>query len=185
MPPPRPKRVAIAADVTPDQSASCIVLAGILPDGRILVERPIAKMPDGTMREDHRAGVSWVIPRLKDLAGKVRLAAMIIDPLSPAASLLVEAEKAGLEITTPNTRDVGQAFGQFYTLCSERKLVHMGQPDMRAAVAGAVRREIGDGQYAWARKATTVDISPLCAATLAAWGAHKFGRGYDVLKSIG
>jgi hypothetical protein len=85
---------------------------------------------------------------------------------------------------------VGQAFGQFFTLCADRKLAHgppdgpAGQPDMRAAVAGAQRREIGDGQYAWARKATPVDISPLCAATLAAWAAHKFGRGYDVLKSV-
>jgi hypothetical protein len=184
MPPPRPGRLAIAADVTPDQSAACIVLAGLIPDGRILVERPVKITPQGERWEDHRAGTSWVIPRMKELKSRVRVCAMVIDPLSPAAALLVEAEKAGLEITCPTMRDVGQAFGQFYTWCGEHKIVHLGQPDISAAVAGAVRREIGDGQYAWARKATTIDITPLCAATLAAWAANKFGRGYDLLKSI-
>jgi phage terminase large subunit-like protein len=181
---PRPSRVAIAADVTPDQSASAIVIAGLVPGGKILIERGVATMPDGEQREDHRAGTSWVVPRLKELASRHRIAAIVIDPLSPAAQLLVEAEKAGLDITTPTTRDVGQAFGQFYTLCADQQLIHGGQADMRSAVAGAQRREIGDGQYAWARKATAVDISPLCAATLAAWAANKFGRGYNVLNSV-
>jgi hypothetical protein len=43
---------------------------------------------------------------------------------------------------------------------------------------------VGDGMHAWARRDTSADISPLCAGTMAVWAARKFGRGYDVLKSV-
>lgn len=197
--PPRPTRFAVAVDVTPDQSASSIVVAGLLPDGRILIERG----KDALGLDDHRPGVSWVAPRLRELKEKYgrRICAMVIDPSSPASVLLTELEqdgwdrpprtpasthpKLGLEIVKPATRDVGQAFGQFYSWIGEGKILHLSQEDINFAVAGGTRREIGDGQFAWSRKATTIDISPLCAATLAAWAAGKYGRGYNLLKSIG
>lgn len=186
--PPRPSRISIAADVTPDLSTAAVLIAGFIGSGdekKILVERGVAQTPSGPM-PDHRAGLAWIVPRLKELKLAHRVAAMVIDPLSPAACLLTEAEKAGLDITTPTTRDIGQAFGFFLNGIADRKIVHMGKenPELRAAVAGAVRRDIGDGQYTWSRRLAVVDISPLCAATLAVWGAHKFGRGYDLRKSI-
>jgi len=189
---PRPSRIAVAVDMTPDQSAACIMIAGLLGDDKVLIERPVA-IEDGIEKIDHRAGKDWIFPRLAELRARHNVCAIVIDPVSPAASLLVELEKHFPQpqdkklwrIVTPNMRDVAQAFGQFYTLCADGKLVHLGQPDVRAAVAGAVRRDLGDGQFAWARKlAPTIDISPLCAATLAAWAANKFGRGYDLLNSI-
>lgn len=186
-PPPRPKRICIGLDCTPNLNFGCIVIGGILPDGRILVERPVQRMPDGEVREDHRAGqLDWVIPRVLDLRQRHRVAATIIDPISPASVLIPAAEKAGIDPVLTSTRDLAQAFGLFVKWVTEGKLVHLGHQneDLRRAVAGAARREIGDGQYAWARKSTNVDISPLCAATLAAWGAHKFGRGYNVLNSV-
>lgn len=184
--PPRPKRIAIAPDVTPDLQFGSVVIAGIIPDGRILVERGIARSRTGGLLEDHRAGTDWMVPRILDLKSRHRVAAVVIDPMSPASILIPEAEKAGLELTLTSTRDVAQAFGLFLEWVAQKKLVHLGHQneDLRRAVAGAARREVGDGQYAWSRKSTTVDISPLCAATLAAWAAHKFGRGYDVLHSV-
>jgi hypothetical protein len=62
--------------------------------------------------------------------------------------------------------------------------VHRDQPDLRKAVAAGVQRNVGDGQHAWARRDTSADISPLCAATMACWAARKFGGGYDVMRSI-
>ena len=185
--PPRPKRIAIAPDVTPDLQFASVVIAGVIPDGRILVERAkTVSRRTGEELEDHRAGTDWVVPRILDLKSRHRVAAVVIDPMSPASILIPEAEKAGLELTLTSTRDVAQAFGLFLEWVVQGKLAHLGHQneDLRRAVAGAARREIGDGQYAWSRKSTTVDISPLCAATLAAWAAHKFGRGYDVLKSV-
>lgn len=195
----RPARIAVAVDVTPDQSAACIAIAGITKDAagqeRILVE--IGLDPQGTI--DHRAGTAWVIPRLKELKLRHRLAAVVIDPIGPGLILADAAEKAGLEVTRPKLRDVAEAHMQFCNWARDlpertengkvqaaqpRKLAHLAQRDLRSAVSAGVRRDLGDGQYAWARKSTTVDISPVCAASFAAWAANKFGRGYDILKSI-
>jgi hypothetical protein len=183
--PPRPSRIAVAADATPGLQFASVVIAGVLPDGRILVERGLESTPNGPV-EDHRAGTRWVVPRLADLNHRFRVAAIVIDPMSPASILIPEAEKKGLELTLVSTRDVGQSSGLFLKWATEGVLVHLGHDneDLRTAVAGAVRRDIGDGLWTWARKGTAVDISPLCAASLAAWAAHKFGRGYNVLNSI-
>jgi hypothetical protein len=192
----RPRRIAIAVDVTPDQSAASIVVGSVVKwDGEERVLAEMGHTADGWM--DHRAGTQWIVPRIKEFKerhGK-RICAVVVDPISPASPLITELEKAGIEVTKPTTREVATAHLEFCTWCRDipaedgraaqpRKLAHLGQPDLRSAVAAGVRREIGDGQYAWARKSTLVDISPLCAATMAVWAANKFGRGYDLLKSI-
>lgn len=185
--PPRPTRIAIGIDCTPDLAFASVMLAGMVGE-RILIERAVGKSPTGQLLEDHRAGTDWVIPRVKTLKAdrRYRVAAILIDPMSPASVLIPEAEKAGLELTLTSTRDVGQACGLFLKWAIEGTLLHLGHAneDLRTAVAGAAKRDIGDGLWAWARKNTEIDISPLCGGTLAAWGAHKFGRGYDVLNSI-
>lgn len=180
--PPRPPRIAVAADATPDLTVASIVISGILPDARVLIERAT----DGNGRQDHRAGIAWVVPRLKELRQRHRVAAIIIDPSSPAAALITEAEQAGLLLTVPAAREIGQAFGQFLGFVQERRLVHLGEanPDLRRAVAIAVCRDIGDGQRAWSRRHSPGDISTLCAATLAAWGAYKFARPLDLTKTV-
>ncbi len=47
---------------------------------------------------------------------------------------------------------------------------HYGQPVLRAALEGAVKRPSEDGGWYWARRSTVVDISPLVAVTLALGG---------------
>jgi hypothetical protein len=180
--PPRPARIAVAADATPDLAVASIVIGGILPGGRVLIERAT----DSKDRQDHRAGIAWVVPRLKELRRRHRVAAIIIDPSSPASALITEAEQAGLLLTLPAAREVGQAFGQFLGFVQEHKLVHLGaaNPDLRRAVAIAVCRDIGDGQRAWSRRHSPGDISTLCAATYAAWGAYKFARPLDLTKTV-
>lgn len=178
--PPRPDRIVVAADVTPDLSIACIVIAGCIPGDRILVEIGI----DPQDRRDHRAGIAWVVPRLKELRKRHRVAAVVIDPASPAGTLLVEMTRGSLEPVLPNGRETGQSFGQFLDWVRDRRLVHMGDLDMRKAVAGAQSRDIGDGQRAWSRRHSPNDITPLCAATLAAWGAYKFARPRDLSKTV-
>jgi hypothetical protein len=48
------------------------------------------------------------------------------------------------------------------------KLAHRDQLPLTAAVSGALRRPLGDA-FAWSRKTSPVDISPLYAATFAAY----------------
>lgn len=114
--------------------------------------------------------------------------AVVIDKSGPAGVLLNDAQNAGLEVTCPNTNEAAQAFELFYTAVNERTLVHLGeewQPDLHAAVAGAARREVGDSGFAWARRDSAVDITPLVACTLGVWGLSKFGaKRYDVVRSV-
>jgi hypothetical protein len=194
---PRPDRIAIAVDVTPDQSAATVVVAGLLREYREVPDEKTGKInkvrlcaleigSDGTW-DDHRAGIEWVIPRLKEIKSRQRVAAIVIDPVGPGSELITAIEKdadLALVLETCQLRDVAQAHAQFLRSIEDRTIVHRGQPDLRHAVAAAVQRDVGDGMHAWARRDTEQDISPLCAATMAVWAARKFGRGYNVLNSV-
>lgn len=194
---PRPARIALSVDITPDQSAATIAIAGLLNVTRDVLDEVTGEVNkvrlcaieignDG-MWDDHRAGVAWIMPRLKEIRSRQRVAAIVIDPVGPGAELITECEKVPLlknVLQVCQLRDVAQAHAQFLRAIEDRTIVHSGQPDLRNAIAAAVQRDVGDGQHAWARKDTEQDISPLCAATMAVWAARKFGRGYDVLASV-
>jgi hypothetical protein len=53
---------------------------------------------------------------------------------------------------------------------SDKTFRHRGEHEFTTAVAGAQRREVGDG-HKWSRKDSSVDITPLVAATVAMWVA--------------
>jgi hypothetical protein len=55
----------------------------------------------------------------------------------------------------------------------QERLRHLGTPEMAAAVGGAAKRPLGDA-WAWSRKNSTVDITPLVASTLALWGVDDY-----------
>lgn len=54
-------------------------------------------------------------------------------------------------------------------LVGRGKLRHRGERELTVALDGAAMRPLGD-QWAWSRKNSGVDISPLVAVTLACWG---------------
>ena len=56
--------------------------------------------------------------------------------------------------------------GQLVDLVAQGDLAHLGSDDLRDAIRGARSRPLGDA-WAWSRKNSSVDISPLVAATLA------------------
>ena len=182
----RPAKLAVSVDITPAMTHSCIVIAGVIPgDGRIGVEIPQQEMPDGATYIDHRAGVDWILPRLKDLKESYRSRMkLVIDPIGPGAELIVACTNAGLEVEKCTLRDVAQAHSQLLRAVEDHTLVHRGQKPLNDAVAAGVQRDVGDGQHAWARRDTEADISPLCAMTMAHWLAHKIGAGYDLLTSV-
>ena len=159
---------AFAVDMTPDRTWASIGVAGCRADGLRHVE--VA---------EHRRGAAWVVPWLKervDRADRWSPCAIVIAPSGPAGSLIAEAEAAGLEILKPGVPEIAGAAGAFYDGAGANPLVdepawlrHLGQPELDLAVAGAVRRDLGD-RWLWARKGVSVDLSPLPAVTLALWG---------------
>lgn len=200
---PRPRRICLWVDVTPDQSAATIAIAGLLEQGPadeygVLPERTCTLEigSDGTW-DDHRAGVDWILPRLRELKSRQKIAVIGIDPIGPGSELITAIEndpQLSNLLETCQLREVAAANAQFLRGLGvpesgdsdkpPRTILHSGHRDLTKAVAAAVQRDVGDGQHAWARRDTTEDISPLCAGTMAVWAARKFGRGYDVLKSV-
>lgn len=153
-------RVVFAADVTPDRRYASIAVAGWRADGGLHVEVV-----------DHRPGTGWVVPRLIDLRAKWDAAAIVLDPGGPAGSLLADLECNVIEPKIPSAREVGQGCGQLWdSVCGESPdLRHIDQPQLAVALSGAVKRPLGDA-WAWSRRDSSVDLSPLVAVTLAAWG---------------
>lgn len=155
--------VAFAVDVTPDRQWACIAVAGRRADGRRHVEVV-----------EHRRGTSWVVTWL---AGRVKTwkpCAVVVDAGSPAASLLADFEAAKVEVVTTSARDVAQACGALFDGIAGEELAgrdirYLPHGALTAAVAGATKRKLGDA-WAWDRLNSSVDISPLVAATLALWG---------------
>lgn len=152
--------VAFAADITPDRQRGTISLAARRADGLLHIE---------TVHNDR--GTGWIVPRLIELTAKWKPCAVVLDPGSPAGSLIAELQEAGVEPLLTSTRDVGQACGAFFDLVRDNKLRHMDDPKLNLALGSARKRPLGDsGAWAWHRKDSATDITPLVAATLALHG---------------
>lgn len=147
--------IAIAIDVSPNRESAAIALAGTRLDGRAHVEVI-----------DHRPGTRWVVDRVTDLVARWSPVAIALDPVGPAGSLLPRLLDAGIDVMQIGAREHAQACGALYDLVMAGDLRHMDQPQLNSAVAGARKRPLGDA-FAFSRKGSGVDISPLVAATLA------------------
>jgi Phage terminase large subunit gpA, ATPase domain len=171
---PRPSPVVFAAEMSWDDRHGVIGMAGHRPDGLVQVE--LAELP--------REGSGWMVRRLVELADEWRPAAIVIDPGGPARQVIDATEVAGLVVAKPAVRDVAGACGQFADLCRDGGLRHLGQGELTASVAQAVKHEFGS-LWAWERKAP--NAAPLMAVTLALWGLGKFGAAgdYTIGESVG
>ncbi|MEU8279549.1 hypothetical protein ACFYOK_29465 [Microbispora bryophytorum] len=167
-------RVAFAADINPERTHGAIGVSGLRDDD--LRHVGITMNADGVL--DHRPGTSWMVGRLDELVKRWDPVAVVIDAKSPAASLIEPLRARGIEVVSPTAGEYAQACAQLYDAVVPPPgeadftptLRHLGQPTVAAALAGAAKRDLGDGGWAWARKGLSVDISPLVALTLAAWG---------------
>lgn len=149
----------LAFDVTPGHTAASIVVCG----GALHVV-------------DHAAGTSWVVDRLHELVAEKNVSAVGMDPASPAAALIPELEKSGLTIRNPKNpkgqlvllegRESVMACEEFLAGILDGTVVHRDQHVLNTAVVGAGRRQVGDS-WKWSRRDSTVDITPLVAATVA------------------
>ena len=151
--------VSFAFDVTPSRDAAAICAAGLREDGLAHVE-VVA----------HRPGTSWVPARLAELQKAHDAAGVFYGKNSPAAALAVAVETVGVEAEGLGGGDEARACGAFLDAVNDARLRHGGTDELAAAATGAGKRPVGDA-FAWSRKASSVDISPLVACTLALWGA--------------
>ncbi len=154
--------VAFAFDVSPNRDWATIAAAGTRPDGQVHVETI-----------DRRRGTGWLVERMAELQGKHKPSGTWCDERGPAASLIGDMEDAGVTVQTLSTTDYVQACGAIFDAVSNERVRHLGTPELEAAVRAASKRPLGDA-WAWSRKASGADITPLVAATVALFG-HSSG----------
>jgi phage terminase large subunit-like protein len=115
---------------------------------------------------DRQPGTGWLVERLLELIEELRPERIVCDERGPAASLLDELEEAGIEVETIGTVEYTRACGMFFDAVEQGTIVHDGDPALEAAVRGAAQRTLADA-WAWSRKHSRSDITPLVAATIA------------------
>jgi hypothetical protein len=155
--------ICFAFDVTPDRSTAAIAAAGRRADGLFHVEVV-----------QHRRGTGWIVDQLVRLRDRWYPIATMCDPAGPAASLIPQCETRGFPVEPMSARDHANACGLFVDLVEQQALRHLGTAELASALRGATRRQLGDA-WAWSRRNSAVDISPLVAVTLALWGAQTLG----------
>lgn len=116
-------------------------------------------------------GTSWVVERCKALQEQ-HGCAVVVDGRGPAAVLIPHLELAGVEVTTVASSDAYDACASFLDAVRMHTIRHADYPELSAAALGAAQKTVGD-RWVWGRKASTADVSPLEAATLAAWCVTK------------
>lgn len=144
--------------VGPHGAWSAFGFAGVREDGALHVE---------VVR--HAPGTDWVVEAA--LAANAEYGPLLVDPRSPTSAVLAALKSAGVELREMSTPEFVESCTSFEADVRNTHLRHRSQPELNAAVAGADVRPIGES-WAFSAKASTIDITPLLAVTLAAFGAR-------------
>lgn len=131
---------------------------------------------------DYRAGADWLVPRAVELRGRYPGARFAVFGTGAVTTLLPALRDEGIEPEQFTNQDMGRACGHLQKLVADRAMSHDGDPAYAVALAGAVKRDIGDDLWTWSRR-RSADISPLVSATGVAW-LLETQPDYDLMESI-
>jgi hypothetical protein len=88
---------------------------------------------------------------------------------SAAESLVPEIEALGIKVNVLTPAKVAAACQLLLTKVKSLGVHHIGQPQLDDAALEAQKRDIGDGGWAFGRRKSSVDITPLYATLLPLW----------------
>ena len=169
---PRPERPALAVAITPDRSMAAIGTAGQV-EGRSHVDVL-----------EHRPGTGWTLGRIVELYDEIGACALALDPAGPAGALekpLTARDDSGRALfsTSPapgerllliiNAREYAQACGALVDDVVNDRVRHRDRAELNAAVKTLRTRPLADA-FAWSRRDSAADITPIETVTLARWG---------------
>lgn len=160
---------ALALDTAPNASWSCITACGANKAGDTHVE----VTSPGSEGYDYRPGTQWAVERIKEIWQAFKPPFVVIDPASPAGSLILELESYGVVVKTVTARDIAQGCGDFLYGIAPKSgetahIRHLDQAPLNAAAAAADKLKRQD-LWIWSSQEAASDITPLRSATLAVW----------------
>ena len=147
--------VAFTFDVSPNSASAAIAVGGHRADDLEHVEIV-----------DHRQGTSWLVDRIVELDERHGPESWECDARGPAAQFVEPLANRGVRVETVDAAGNAQACGSLVAAVKDGSFRHLGTPEVRDALQGAGTRPLVDA-WAWARTASSGDICPLVAFTLA------------------
>jgi hypothetical protein len=151
---PRPDWVVLGLDIAPKGSSAAICAVG-----------EIGNCLHGVVLE-HGPGCDWVPRALERIVAEWGGPRLLVDGRA-CAHMLPELERAtGFKVSELKTADIPVACEFWLRLVQESRFKHRGERELTIALDGAGQRRLGDG-FAWSRRSSGVDITPLVAQTLA------------------
>lgn len=158
-----------AVDVGPGAEWAAIGAAAYRPDNKVHVEiTSRADKASGERILDHRLGVDWILPRLRQLQSAWSDFRIAIAAGSPAEALKPDIESAGIPVDVLPLHSVNAACGALLNRAKHDGLRHIGQPGLDTAALAAYKLTRGDaGAFRWVRRNDDDDLTPLYAVTLA------------------
>ena len=154
-------------DVSDDRTRSSIAVCGLRADRKYHVELV-----------EYRVGVGWLQGWFADRAPKYHGMKVALQtngsPVAAMADIIGAVD--GVEIVPCKGPDVAGWCGRFWDAVSacdtesesdSMPVMHVKQPALDLAANIAATRPMGDGAWAWDRKKSLEDISPLVACTMA------------------
>ena len=161
----RPKGLelgALGVAVSIDLEKAAIVGAADLPDGNVLVR----SLQHGPQPDE------WLVEAVAGVQEQHGVP-VIIDGKGPAADFIPALKaRLGDALYVVAMSEVLDACSGIYKAVRGEEVVHAcdgEQDEIDLAVRDAVKRDVGD-RWAWGRRKSGLDISPLEAMTLAHWG---------------
>lgn len=151
--------VVVAFDVSPSRRSSIAAVGVSDENDDYLIELV-----------DSREGTSWVPERLEQISERHEVAEFVCDGYGPAVSIAKQVEELGLEVRRLDSGEHGQACGRLVDAVAAGTVRHLGQDELTLAIKGAKPRPLGDA-WAFSRRNSSVDISPLVAGSFALWSA--------------
>jgi hypothetical protein len=164
---------ACELDLLPEQRAGmgqpafCIDVAYGMRSAAIAVATDLAGQPYVELA-DQRSGTEWVIDRVLELRTRFPRALFGGFTNHAVGALMPELALHGVELEKMTDGDMGRACAHMEKMVPVG-MRHSPDPLVTVAIGGAVKREIGEGLWAWGRRKSVTDISPLVAVTGALW----------------
>lgn len=154
---PRPERFGLAFDVAPDGSSAAVCAAWRDEDGLAYL---------GVL--EHRQGVSWLAGYVAGLAKRFRVPVRY-DGIGANHGPAADVDRLrGVRLVSGTAKEAQASAQRIVSELADERLRHFDQSSLTAAAQGAAWRQSEGGRY-FARKASTADITPLVAASLALW----------------
>jgi len=158
-------------DCSPGMASASIAVA-VERDGRPHVELA-----------DYRTGAGWLVGRAVELRDRYPGSVFGLFGHGAAAALLPKLDEAGVDVESFTATDMAEACAHLQKAVTDGEMTRSADPLFATALAGAVKRDIGDGDlWSWSRK-RSADISPLVASTGVLW-LYERSPAYDLSQSI-